>query len=438
MTASKEVSDILPSDIGSWSHHDVCSYFDTLESFGAERESVKEALLAHRIDGVYVLSQDRAGWQHDAVNLIGMEKAGVIFRVWHEMENLRKMGCNQTEASRTHAIADAPAPTPHQGGEAPDVMISLHCASSTQIAKNIDQYLKEQGFTTWMCLHMTAGMNYRTDIIKNASKCKAMVILLNKDWAESGECEFEANVTLRKNLVKGSPSIMPLVLQEFDYEEYPLVDAIMCNTNAIFMKGSDVTGLCRGLVSSLQAMNVKSKKNDNTILEEEFNTTNEMENQQRRALTWEFAAARGQISTLKALLKDGMDINIVTQYNDNALMLAARGGIETLKHMVRYAGGPNDAASRALIEHKGQEKVLMDACIKSTKFLISNGIDVEQLTKGGDSALSLAAYYEVTEVVAYMLEQIPTDSICKLIEHSIVESKPKSKKLLKAWKNQRK
>ena len=440
-----------PSDLSLWSNYDVRSHFGALECLGADRDSVMEALLEHKIDGVYIQYQDKSGWQQDAANLLGMHKAGVIFRVWYEMLNLRK-GKNQEEPAQT--IGPVPANLPK--GEMPDVMISLHAGSSSSIAKQLDEQLRLYKFTSWMCLHMNAGLKYRREIVTYASRCKVMVILLNEPWAKSKECEFEANIAFRKLLVHGSPTIIPLVLQNFEWGSYPHVDAIMLNTKGIVMEDHDIAGLCQRLIKSLQSIDLCSKTNDNVVTDSDLNVTDEAERQLQRAITWDFAAARGQTSTLNALLKDGMDINSVTKYNDTALMLAARGGIQTLLHMTRYGGGPRAAAwsvlnaygitdeteqkqklNRTRTEQKAEKGPLLDDCITTAKFLISRGINMDTRTKGGDTALSLAAYYEIPEIVACILEFNSIDSIMKSIDRAIHYSSPESKKLLLAWKHGR-
>jgi len=115
-----------------------------------------------------------------------------------------------------------------------DAMISLQCSSSESIARELNQYLQSKGISTWMCIEMHGGTNYREEIVINAAGSKAMVALMNIKWAESKECRYEFNIALRTHLTKGAPAIIPIIVENFDWNAYPLLIGVMSNTNAIF------------------------------------------------------------------------------------------------------------------------------------------------------------------------------------------------------------
>jgi len=132
-----------------------------------------------------------------------------------------------------------------------DAMISLQCSSTEKIAKELNEYLHSRGFSTWICIEMQGGINYREEIVINASGSKAMIALMNVKWAESKECRFEFNVALRTSLTKGSPVIIPVILENFDWNAYPLLIGIMANTNGIFFNTSSPEATWQAVVNSL-------------------------------------------------------------------------------------------------------------------------------------------------------------------------------------------
>jgi len=125
-----------------------------------------------------------------------------------------------------------------------DVMISLNLATATDLARSFQRFIEAKGFSTWICLDASAGNQFRTDIVSAASKSAVFLAFINEAWAKSKECQFEFNVALRKNLTKGRPEIIPVIVGQFDLDAYPAVDGMLCNTNALFLPNPDDSGDC--------------------------------------------------------------------------------------------------------------------------------------------------------------------------------------------------
>lgn len=135
-----------------------------------------------------------------------------------------------------------------------DAMISLQCSSAEKIAKELNSFLRNKGYSTWICIEMQGGVTYREEIVVNASGSKTMIALMNVRWAESKECRYEFNIALRSQLTKGLPHIIPIVLESFDFNTYPLITGVMANTNAIFYNPKDPNSTWGQVVDSLSSV----------------------------------------------------------------------------------------------------------------------------------------------------------------------------------------
>jgi len=140
-------------------------------------------------------------------------------------------------------------------------MISLQCASSEAIAQSLNQYLRAHGYSTWICVEMKAGVTYREEIVVNASSSKAFIALMNIKWAESKECRYEFNIATRSSLTKGIPNLIPIVLEQFDWNAYPLLIGLMANTNAIFYDAKHPNLSWEKVVASLKEHGVHGASN---------------------------------------------------------------------------------------------------------------------------------------------------------------------------------
>ena len=148
------------------------------------------------------------------------------------------------------AAASAPAPAPSVRELPPHVMVSFHCASSTEAALALRAALTARGLRVWCCTaDLRVGSAYRSEIARNAALCGVLIPLVSRGWAASSECEFEFNIALRTSLVtksRGSerPRILPLVLPDAAplfgdlvalAERFPCLVGIASNTNAKFL-----------------------------------------------------------------------------------------------------------------------------------------------------------------------------------------------------------
>ena len=72
-----------------------------------------------------------------------------------------------------------------------DVMISLQVKSMQKSALYLRDILEQKGLSVWLCVEMSGGDQYRTEIVHAIKTCKVFLPLINNAWALSGECEDE-------------------------------------------------------------------------------------------------------------------------------------------------------------------------------------------------------------------------------------------------------
>jgi len=116
-----------------------------------------------------------------------------------------------------------------------DYFLSLNVASSKQLVDKARGVFHRHGISTWMCTDIDGGDSFREEILANVRDAKVFLIFLNEKWAKSQECTFECNYAMRKNLVKSTPVIMPIVTERFDLEKYAHVDALLANFQGVFL-----------------------------------------------------------------------------------------------------------------------------------------------------------------------------------------------------------
>jgi len=124
-----------------------------------------------------------------------------------------------------------------------DIFISYNVASSKSIANELKKWLQEHGVSVWMCTEeMHGGDQFREEIIKAIEKSKVVIPLINRNWAKSEECQYECNFAMRLKLTKKRPFILPLLLETFDWTQFPLLSGLMANTAAINYQFSEPIG----------------------------------------------------------------------------------------------------------------------------------------------------------------------------------------------------
>jgi len=141
-----------------------------------------------------------------------------------------------------------------------DVMISFNVASAKLQTASLQQYLTALGYSVFVCLDMTPGEDFRREIARNATECKAFVIMMNDEWVKSKECRYEFNIALRKNLKNQTfPVLLPLIFSTFtwggDYE----IDGFLANVNALFLR-DPLEGVWQDLVAGFERKGIVPTK----------------------------------------------------------------------------------------------------------------------------------------------------------------------------------
>ncbi len=91
-----------------------------------------------------------------------------------------------------------------------------HCVSSMgSRAATLNKKVRERGFSTFSCVDMGGGDNFRERIVGNAINCKVMVLFVDKSWAESKECISEFNCAYENFTATGSPHFIPVFIGGF-------------------------------------------------------------------------------------------------------------------------------------------------------------------------------------------------------------------------------
>eukprot|EP01038_Epipyxis_sp_PR26KG_P007459 gene7459-10169_t len=122
-----------------------------------------------------------------------------------------------------------------------DVFISLQCSSMMNSTKILSDYLRKRGLTYWICNDMKGGDIFRTEITQAVERCKIFLPLLNQNWADSGECEFEYNHAIRLSLASKIryPRVLPVAFEGLDWN-HPRISPLASNYNFIVHKGPNL------------------------------------------------------------------------------------------------------------------------------------------------------------------------------------------------------
>ena len=136
------------------------------------------------------------------------------------------------------------------------VMISLHVSTMAKSAEIIRQHLTElvgDPLEVWICTQMSGGEDYRDAIVSAVSTCDAFLIMMNENWALSGECKDEYNLAKRKNLTSHEtgrtsrhnkdarlPHIVPLAFSDLNWSAHPHVELLAANTNFVVHPSSNL------------------------------------------------------------------------------------------------------------------------------------------------------------------------------------------------------
>jgi len=111
-------------------------------------------------------------------------------------------------------------------------------------ALHLKNYLESKGLSVWICVDILGGENYRDEIIKAVKTCCVMVLLINDEWALSGECQDEYALAKRLNLTSHEsgrtkrenprkPSFIPIAFPNLNWTAHSHVELLAASTNFI-------------------------------------------------------------------------------------------------------------------------------------------------------------------------------------------------------------
>ena len=132
-----------------------------------------------------------------------------------------------------------------------DVMVSLHCSSMAPSAKKLKLYLESRGIIVWVCTEMSGGESYRDSIVDAIDRANVVIIMLNNQWALSGECQDEYNYAKRLNLTSYEsgrserdqprlPVFCPIAFKNLNWNAHKHVRLLSANTNFIVHDEDDL------------------------------------------------------------------------------------------------------------------------------------------------------------------------------------------------------
>jgi len=125
-----------------------------------------------------------------------------------------------------------------------DIFISLNVSSMKESALHLKNYLESKGLSVWICVDLLGGENYRDEIIKALKSCSVMILLINEEWALSGECQDEYALAKRLNLTSHEsgrskrenprkPCFIPIAFPNLNWTSHSHVELLAASTNFI-------------------------------------------------------------------------------------------------------------------------------------------------------------------------------------------------------------
>eukprot|EP00732_Lithocolla_globosa_P004264 Lithocolla_globosa_v1_NODE_3845_length_1566_cov_2.780940.p1 type:complete len:310 gc:universal NODE_3845_length_1566_cov_2.780940:1111-182(-) len=123
-----------------------------------------------------------------------------------------------------------------------DVFLSFHTGSSTETVKTLVKHLNEAEITTWTCLDLPPGDLFRDSIVKSIKGCKVFIMVINKQWAESGECEEEFYYAKRLNAKNRPrlPMLLPIVFPNLEVSDFPQVESLQAKVQMLQSKFPEI------------------------------------------------------------------------------------------------------------------------------------------------------------------------------------------------------
>jgi len=128
------------------------------------------------------------------------------------------------------------------------VMISLQCKTMGESSVKLKDFLEKNGLEVWLCMEMAGGESYRDSIVDAIDAADFVVIMLNNEWALSGECTDEYNYAKRLNLTSYEtgksarpdprrPVFVPIAYNNLDWNAHKHVRLLSSSTNMIVHDG---------------------------------------------------------------------------------------------------------------------------------------------------------------------------------------------------------
>lgn len=115
------------------------------------------------------------------------------------------------------------------------------------------KYLLDKGYNVFLCDQINVGENfrhliclyafycwYRNDLqlnakFRNAARCLVFIPFINEEWCKSKECTYEFNIALSTKNRLGSPEILPVFLEKFDFYRDNIVYPIIAQKEYYFI-----------------------------------------------------------------------------------------------------------------------------------------------------------------------------------------------------------
>jgi len=107
----------------------------------------------------------------------------------------------------------------------------LSCAEGTSqgTAEKMRSVVTKAGFSCFLAADAADKEGSNADISLHLHRCKAFVILITKQWLEAPQCEFEYMIAQRLNMTSSRPVILPVICEELNFQEFPIMASILAN-----------------------------------------------------------------------------------------------------------------------------------------------------------------------------------------------------------------
>ena len=73
-------------------------------------------------------------------------------------------------------------------------MISINVKTMADTARFLKDFFEKHNVSTWICVQMDGGIDFRDGIVDAVKKCNIFLPLINTEWASSGECKVRVHL----------------------------------------------------------------------------------------------------------------------------------------------------------------------------------------------------------------------------------------------------